>query len=104
MTNPEAIGDFFPTQCDLCGKTLLIDEDIRYVLKIDVYAAYDPMELTADDLERDHRAEIKRLIEQMNGMDPQELEDSVHKEFNFQLCPACQREYIKNPLSRDRRE
>ena len=32
--------------CDLCGKELLPDVDRRYVVKIEVYAAHDPHELT----------------------------------------------------------
>ena len=35
--------------CDRCGKSLLIDESVRYEVKIVVQAAYDPMELTAED-------------------------------------------------------
>ena len=84
--------------CDLCGKALLIDENARYLVRIQVYAAYDPMELTPDDLAKDHRAEIRKLIERLEDMDPQEVEDSVYKEFRFDLCPACQRRYIKSPL------
>ena len=33
--------------CDMCGKVLLAEEDSRYIVKVQVYAAYDPMELTA---------------------------------------------------------
>ena len=86
--------------CAMCGKPLLLDEDVRYVVDIRVYAAYDAMDLTAEDLKKDRREEIKRLIEQMKDMDPQELEDQVHKEFRFHLCPACQRQYLRDPLPR----
>jgi len=86
--------------CDLCGKALLVDEPVRYEARIQVAAAYDPLELTADDLRRDHRAEIRALIARMADMDPQELEDAIHKEFRFDLCMACQRRYIRNPLGR----
>ena len=84
--------------CDMCGNELLIDHDVRYVAEIQVYAAYDPMELTPDDLAKDHTAEIRKLIERLEDMDPQEVQDSVYKEFRFDLCPACQRRYIKSPL------
>lgn len=84
--------------CDLCGKALLVYDSVRYEVRIEVYAAYDPLELTPDDLTQDHRAEIRRLLEQMADRDPQELEDSVHKAFRFDLCPTCQRRYLRDPL------
>ncbi len=90
--------DVFPTCCDICGKALLIDEDVRYLLRIEVFAAYDPLELTKEDLQKATREEIGRLIEKMRDMSPEELEDSVYKKFAFQLCPVCQRRYIKDPL------
>ena len=86
--------------CDLCGKRLLADEPVRYEARIQVYAAYDPLELTPDDLTRDHRAEIRALLAQLRHADPQEIEDSVHKEFRFDLCMACQRRYLRDPLPR----
>lgn len=86
--------------CDRCGKPLLVDEDVRYILKMEVYAAYDPMELTSQDLAGDRRKELAELIEKMKGMDPEELEDSVHRMMSFDLCPPCQRAILKNPLGR----
>lgn len=84
--------------CDRCGKGLLIEEDVRYEVSIEVVCAYDPMEVTASDLARDRRAEIKSLLEKLAGADPQEIADQVYKKFSFDLCPSCQREYIKEPL------
>jgi hypothetical protein len=84
--------------CDVCGKNLLIDEDVRYEVKIEVKAAYDPMELTDEDLKKDYRKEIAELLRRMKTMDPQALEDQVYKLFHFDMCPACQLRYLRNPL------
>jgi hypothetical protein len=86
--------------CDRCGKALLVDEDVRYILKMEVYAAYDPMELTAADLGPDRRKELAELVEKMKEMDAGEVQDSIHKEMVFDLCPGCQREMLKDPLGR----
>ena len=86
--------------CDLCGKTLLLDEDVRYVVNIEVFAAYDPMELTAEDLKKDFRKELRELVKRMEKMDPEKAQDSVYRQFRFDLCPACQRKYFKDPLRR----
>ncbi len=84
--------------CDSCGAGLLIEEDVRYLVKIEVFAAYDPMEISRDDLARDTRKEMNRLLEKMKHMDPQELEDQVYTNFQYDLCPQCQRAYIRDPL------
>lgn len=86
--------------CDRCGKALLVDESVRYELKIVVKAAYDPLEVTVEDLEQDLNAEIRRLIDRMKHMDPRALEDQVYKEMAFDLCMACQGAYLANPLGR----
>ena len=87
--------------CDLCGKPLLVDSNVRYVVKIEVFAAYDPMELTIEDLKRDRLKEIRELVRRMSEMDPRELEDQVYKSFTFDLCPECQKKYLKDPLRKD---
>lgn len=84
--------------CDGCQKSLLVDESVRYVVEVRVYAAYDPMELTRDDLREDPRAKIADLIEACKRLSAEELEDQVYKEFRFHLCPSCQKEYIREPL------
>ena len=38
-------GDMVTRICDRCGKAILKDE-LRYVAKVEVYAAYDPLEIT----------------------------------------------------------
>ena len=86
--------------CDMCGKPLLTDEDVRYVVKIEVYAAYDPMEVTEDELDEDHLSDMNELVEQMEGSETEELEDQVYKNFRFDLCPACQQRYLRDPLVR----
>jgi len=90
--------------CDICGKALLTDESVRYQARIQVFAAYDPIEITPDDLARDIQGEIRALLDRLEGMDPQEVEDSVYKDMHFDLCMACQREYLRRPLPDLRRD
>lgn len=87
--------------CDMCGKGLLLDEDVRYEVNIEVKSAYDPMEITRDDLKRDFQNELLNLLGQLKLRNQQELEDEVYKSFKFDLCLACQKKYIRNPLLTD---
>jgi hypothetical protein len=86
--------------CDLCGKGLLIDEQVRYTVRIEIKAAYDPMEIVREDLDRDLRAEMEGLIEKMKGMSKEDAANQVYKVFHFDLCPPCQKRYLKRPLPR----
>jgi len=85
--------------CDGCGGALLADSDVRYVLRIQGYAAYDPMEISASDLAGDLDREMRDLIAAMAERDPRELEDEVYKELRLDLCPACWRTFRRDPLA-----
>jgi hypothetical protein len=80
--------------CDRCGKCLLIDEETRYVARIEVAAAYDPPELTREDLRRDFDAEIRRLVKAMEGRPARELEEEVALVRRFDLCPPCRTAFV----------
>ena len=84
--------------CDGCGEGLLIDSNVRYIVKIEAYAAYDPLELTRDDLERATPEAYQRLIEELEASDPREVERQVYVQFEYDLCPVCHRRYLENPL------
>jgi hypothetical protein len=83
--------------CDRCGQTMDRGR-LRYVAKIQVYAAYDPLEISFDDLHKDTKAEIQKLLKQMEGKTEEELMREVYLSFEFDLCPACQKQYIQDPL------
>jgi len=88
--------------CDVCGNGLLLDGEVRYEVKIEVVSAYDPMEVTDEDLARDHEAEMKALVEKMKDMTQEQAMDPVYRAFRFDLCGRCQREYLRDPLRRNR--
>lgn len=83
--------------CDGCG-TIMKPESLRYEVTIDVRAAHQDIVINLADLVRDHRAEMIRLIKQMDQSTPEELEAQVYKKLQLDLCPACQRAYLKGPL------
>lgn len=83
--------------CDRCGQP--IEEGaLRYEAKIQVFAAYDPLDITFDDISRDHTEEIRRIAEQCKDLSEEELMKDVFVEFQFDLCRPCQRAYIRDPL------
>ncbi|HOF39098.1 MAG TPA: hypothetical protein PLD73_03425 [Candidatus Hydrogenedentes bacterium] len=83
--------------CDGCSKEMKPD-DTRYRVKIDVRVAKGSLEFSLLDLFRDHRKELENLVKSFEGKDPRELEETIYKGFELDLCPRCQRAYIRDPL------
>ncbi len=84
--------------CDRCGKSLLVDEEVRYVLRLTVTAAWDPPELTREDLRADPGAEMRRLVRAMEGRDAASLEREIHAERRLDLCPPCRAVVLEDPF------
>jgi hypothetical protein len=84
--------------CDRCGQELLHGSEVRYEVKIEIKAAYDPLNVTDQDLAKDFPKEIAEVLRQLEGLSVAEAQDQVYRSFEFDLCPACQRAYIRNPL------
>ncbi|HLY09817.1 MAG TPA: hypothetical protein VKW04_10975 [Planctomycetota bacterium] len=87
--------------CDRCGNGLLLDAPVRYEVRIEVKSAYDPMELTEDDL-ANASENLKKAIDQVTRLSPDEAMDEVYKEFRFDLCRTCQKAFLKAPLGAPR--
>jgi hypothetical protein len=82
--------------CDLCGQELLQDRGLRYEVRIEVQAAYDPLILGEDDLSKDFRAEIAKVLQQLENVSLAEAQNQVYREFKFDLCASCQRKFVRN--------
>jgi len=85
--------------CDLCKLEIDPEEDLRYVVKIEIYASMDPMALDEDD--RDHLQEIQDLLERSEDLDCDQIGDDVYQQLRFDLCAECRRKFLKNPLGRE---
>jgi hypothetical protein len=90
-----------PGRCDLCG--VAIPPHAHYVVRIDVFADPEMPAMTSEELAAmEADSEIENLLEQMKGMSEDELQDQVHRRFEFVLCRACQRRFLVNPLGKPR--
>ncbi len=84
--------------CDRCGRPL--DQgQLRYIARIEVLAAADPLEITLEDLLRDSRREMDALLEQCEHLTEEQLMRDVYLKFEFDLCPSCQKAYVTDPMS-----
>ena len=85
--------------CDLCKRDLDPEHDLRYVVKIEVSAAFDPV-VADDEDDRDHLEEIQDMLERLEYADDN-LSDDVYQRLRFDLCPECRKKFVKAPLGRE---
>src|SRR5258706_15334548 len=88
--------------CDLCGKELLAHNDRRFVVKMEIFAAHDPHELTEDDLDDDHLESLGALLQELEESGDDETEIApAYKQIRYDLCPACHQKFLLDPLNKD---
>lgn len=85
--------------CDGCGKMMSANDVHRYIVRVEVFAAAEGLTISEEELARDHKAEIERIVSDLKQADPDQIEDEVYRSFRFDLCSACQRRYLANPLA-----
>ena len=82
----------------MCGKALLDNEDVRYVVKIEVYAAYESSDLP-DDYD-----DIDAVEDMLDTGDDSDAaagdDDDSFSTLRFDLCPECHKRYLEDPLFR----
>ncbi len=87
--------------CDLCKRLIDSEQDVRYAVKIEVYAALDPANEEPDD-DRDGLQEIQEMLERMDDATSQQVaEDEVYQQLRFDLCADCRKKFLKHPLGRE---
>ncbi len=84
--------------CDMCGKSLVPEEDDRYVVKIEIYAACDSMEVDDEDLINDLEEEDDD-DDEVDNLDPDEIDSVEYKTFRYDLCSKCHSRFLQDPLS-----
>ena len=90
-----------PVLCDLCGKEVDLHES--YVVRIEVFAEPLMKPVSGEELAAtDFDATYNDLLEQMKHMTADDLQDDVHRQFEYRLCRPCQRTFLANPLGKPR--
>lgn len=83
--------------CDMCGKPLHSDKDVRYIVKVEVYCVYEEDE--DFDEEDEIFDEFEDIDDDETGADEEEeYEGAEYKTFRFDLCCECHSKYLQNPL------
>lgn len=86
--------------CDLCKRLLDPEQDLRYVVKMEISASFDPI-CVDEDGDRDHLQEIQEILERLEDAEDDQIGDEVYQQLRFDLCPDCRKKFIRNPLGRE---
>jgi hypothetical protein len=87
--------------CDLCKREMDPDEDLRYVVRMEIYAAFDPTAVAEENDDRDHLQEIQDILDRLEQTNADQVGDEVYQQLHFDLCPECRKRFVKNPLCRE---
>jgi len=87
--------------CDLCGKELQAETDQRYIVKMEVFAARDPRELTDDDLEHDSLDDLSEVLQQIEDGEESENLTPTFKQIRYDLCCDCHKKFLRDPLHKE---
>ena len=86
--------------CDRCKRSIQLDEEIRYTVKVEVQVALDSSEFETQD-GREHLEELHEILERLDDSEKEEISQFAYHLRQFDLCSNCHREYIQNPLAID---
>jgi hypothetical protein len=87
--------------CELCDRAL--PKHASYVVRMDIFADPSVPPLDTADLEETNFDEtLDKLMDEMKSMTADDLQDGVHRRFEFRLCPACHRRFLANPMGKPR--
>jgi hypothetical protein len=87
--------------CDICRTS--IAPHAHYIVRIDVFADPSVPPINTEDLdEMDAEKTLSQLLEQMKDMTADELQDQVHRRFEYRICGECQVRFLANPLGQPR--
>lgn len=84
--------------CDACKRPIHPHNDVRHVVKIEVFPAVEdlPTSPAASAEDSDHLDAMHEILERM-GDEDLPFDDGT-RSLRFDLCDACRQRFVKNPL------
>jgi hypothetical protein len=84
-------------ECDKCGARMRADDPKRFIVRMEVFAAADHMDLQPH-VAVEPREELDRVLRDLASADPDHVEDRTYRAFRFDLCDACRQKVLSCPL------
>jgi len=84
-------------ECDKCGRKLSANDQSRFIVRLEVFAAAGPLNLDAER-PSDSREAMDRVLAKLATANPDDVEDQTYRVFRFDLCHECHRKLLERPL------
>ena len=85
--------------CDYCKRKLDSENDLRYVVRMEVYTAIDELD-DISDADRDHLQEIQDILEGIEVDGDEQINEDLYQQLRFDLCCECRKRFLRDPIGR----
>jgi hypothetical protein len=83
--------------CAVCNRPVPVGSG--YLVRIDLMADPELPAMSAEEIALGNlSAAIASVIEEAKNLSAEDLQDGVHRRFEYRLCPPCHRGFLANPL------
>ena len=86
--------------CDRCKKMIDREQEIRYVVNIEIQVAADPCE--GEFCNQTNLAQLEEIMNQLDHGECDEIRNDAYQCRQYDLCSDCRNEFLENPLSIER--
>ncbi len=84
-------------ECDRCGAAMGANDHQRYIVRMEIFAAADHMDLHVETARRPSE-DLQSVVKALAEADPDDVEDRTYRFLRFDLCDACRRQMLRHPL------
>jgi hypothetical protein len=85
--------------CDGCRRSIDTDDEVRYVVRMEVYAAFDACDEESDP-GRDNLQEIDDILDALDDLENDAIGSDIFQQVRYDLCSECRKQFLRNPLGR----
>jgi hypothetical protein len=89
--------------CDRCKRVIDSEQELRYVVRMEIEAVMDPIHEEEPQDDRDHLLEIDEILERVDASESDAIGDDIYQKRRYDLCPHCYRKFSANPLAREKK-
>lgn len=89
--------------CDRCKRVIDPEQELRYVVRMEIEAVMDPIHEDEPQDDRDHLVEIDEILARAEPDESDGVGDEIYHKRRYDLCPHCYRKFAANPLSREKK-
>ena len=89
--------------CDRCNRVIDLEQELRYVVRMEIEAVMDPIHEEEPQDDRDHLLEIDEILERVECATDDSVSDDIYHKRRYDLCPQCYRKFKANPLAREKK-